>query len=302
MHISVYIHIQVACRYCGKRLLPRTLKHHLHYFCGPGAQRTARLGLRDKKRAAPVIRSELVLGKGAAALVAGARGVQDSEVQGDQGGGEGTKRRGVGQVGGGVVGGEGGRGPPTPFNIFREYVDEQRTQGETAGGTGGSREGDAAMEDIARVDDAAMGAREMYGGLADTQGGGREEGGGWGENGGKGEQGAGKDGDDAADEAEVDEGEQGAGMDGDDGVDEAAAIQRHLESVSTLHGVEWHRVILDEAHRIKVYISVCMHTHRYTDIKIYLYRHRHRRGAPHQRIHICMYAYIQIYRYKDMFE
>ena len=61
--ISVYIHTKVACRYCGKRLLPRTLKHHLHYFCGPGAQRTARLGLRDKKRAAPVIRSELVFGK-----------------------------------------------------------------------------------------------------------------------------------------------------------------------------------------------------------------------------------------------
>ena len=54
---------KVACHYCSKRLLPRTLRHHLHYFCGPGAQRTARLGLRDKKRAAPVIRSELVLGK-----------------------------------------------------------------------------------------------------------------------------------------------------------------------------------------------------------------------------------------------
>ena len=41
---------KVACGYCGKKLLPRSLKHHQHYFCGPASRRTAKLRLRDKKR------------------------------------------------------------------------------------------------------------------------------------------------------------------------------------------------------------------------------------------------------------
>ena len=52
--------------------------------------------------------------------------------------------------GGGGVGKEGGRGPPTPFNIFREYVDEQGRRGghgETPAGTGVLREEDTVLVD-----------------------------------------------------------------------------------------------------------------------------------------------------------
>ena len=40
----------VACEYCGKKLLPRSLVTHKKYFCGPDAVRTAKLAKREKKR------------------------------------------------------------------------------------------------------------------------------------------------------------------------------------------------------------------------------------------------------------
>jgi len=41
--------LKVACKYCGKKLLPRKLILHNQYFCGPNAKRTKKLALRDKK-------------------------------------------------------------------------------------------------------------------------------------------------------------------------------------------------------------------------------------------------------------
>ena len=40
----------VPCRWCGKKLLPRSLVTHLKYFCGPDAVRTAKLAKREKTR------------------------------------------------------------------------------------------------------------------------------------------------------------------------------------------------------------------------------------------------------------
>ncbi len=37
------------CEYCGRRFLPRTLKTHLMYFCGPNAKRTAKQAKTEKK-------------------------------------------------------------------------------------------------------------------------------------------------------------------------------------------------------------------------------------------------------------
>jgi DNA repair protein RAD16 len=33
---------KVACEYCGRKLLPKSLAVHLNYFCGPDAVRTER--------------------------------------------------------------------------------------------------------------------------------------------------------------------------------------------------------------------------------------------------------------------
>ena len=85
-----------------------------------------------------------------------------------------------------------------------------------------------------------MYAGEVHESLTDTQGGAGEEG--------EGEVGSEK-------SENGGQGEQAAGKECDEEVDEAATIQRHLESVSALHGVHWHRVILDEAHRIKARTS-----------------------------------------------
>mmetsp|Transcript_9849 Transcript_9849/g.24246 ORF Transcript_9849/g.24246 Transcript_9849/m.24246 type:complete len:1443 (-) Transcript_9849:103-4431(-) len=41
---------KVTCKYCGRQFLPRTLKSHLHYFCGPNAKRTAKQAKTEKKR------------------------------------------------------------------------------------------------------------------------------------------------------------------------------------------------------------------------------------------------------------
>ena len=41
---------QVGCEYCGKRLLPRTLIVHQHYFCGPQAVRSEKLRKRQRKQ------------------------------------------------------------------------------------------------------------------------------------------------------------------------------------------------------------------------------------------------------------
>ena len=41
--------MKVACQYCGKKLLPRTLVVHQQYFCGPDAERSEKLKKRQKK-------------------------------------------------------------------------------------------------------------------------------------------------------------------------------------------------------------------------------------------------------------
>mmetsp|Transcript_31228 Transcript_31228/g.50098 ORF Transcript_31228/g.50098 Transcript_31228/m.50098 type:complete len:1402 (+) Transcript_31228:1890-6095(+) len=41
--------IKVPCEYCSKMFLPRKLRMHNMYFCGPNAIRTVKLALRDKK-------------------------------------------------------------------------------------------------------------------------------------------------------------------------------------------------------------------------------------------------------------
>ena len=42
--------MKVACEYCGKKLLPRTLVVHQQYFCGPEAELTEKLKKREKKQ------------------------------------------------------------------------------------------------------------------------------------------------------------------------------------------------------------------------------------------------------------
>eukprot|EP00756_Hemistasia_phaeocysticola_P066940 Hpha_TRINITY_DN9601_c0_g2::TRINITY_DN9601_c0_g2_i1::g.184583::m.184583/K15083/RAD16; DNA repair protein RAD16 len=46
---------KVPCQYCGKRYLPRTLISHLRFFCGPDAERSDKLALRDRKRKATAL-------------------------------------------------------------------------------------------------------------------------------------------------------------------------------------------------------------------------------------------------------
>mmetsp|Transcript_13524 Transcript_13524/g.49201 ORF Transcript_13524/g.49201 Transcript_13524/m.49201 type:complete len:1275 (-) Transcript_13524:156-3980(-) len=41
---------KVKCEFCNRLFLPRTLLVHQQYFCGPAAEKTARLKLREKKR------------------------------------------------------------------------------------------------------------------------------------------------------------------------------------------------------------------------------------------------------------
>eukprot|EP00658_Telonema_sp_P-2_P018433 TRINITY_DN17234_c0_g1_i1.p1 TRINITY_DN17234_c0_g1~~TRINITY_DN17234_c0_g1_i1.p1 ORF type:complete len:607 (+),score=111.08 TRINITY_DN17234_c0_g1_i1:191-2011(+) len=41
--------MKVACKYCGKKLLPRTLVVHQQYFCGPDAELSEKLRKREKK-------------------------------------------------------------------------------------------------------------------------------------------------------------------------------------------------------------------------------------------------------------
>merc|ERR1719238_429274 len=40
---------KVQCKYCGKLFLPDKLKVHQKYFCGPNAERTAKLQKQEKK-------------------------------------------------------------------------------------------------------------------------------------------------------------------------------------------------------------------------------------------------------------
>jgi len=40
---------RVTCKYCKRKFLPRTLRSHLHYFCGPNAKRTAKQAKTEKK-------------------------------------------------------------------------------------------------------------------------------------------------------------------------------------------------------------------------------------------------------------
>ena len=47
---SVVDEAKVQCQYCQKMFLPRTLITHLKYFCGPEAEKTAKLKLREKKQ------------------------------------------------------------------------------------------------------------------------------------------------------------------------------------------------------------------------------------------------------------
>eukprot|EP01062_Namystynia_karyoxenos_P006440 TRINITY_DN12253_c0_g3_i1.p1 TRINITY_DN12253_c0_g3~~TRINITY_DN12253_c0_g3_i1.p1 ORF type:complete len:1155 (+),score=498.32 TRINITY_DN12253_c0_g3_i1:72-3536(+) len=48
---------KVPCQYCGRGFLYRTLQVHLRYFCGPDAERSAKLALRERKQKETALRA-----------------------------------------------------------------------------------------------------------------------------------------------------------------------------------------------------------------------------------------------------
>ena len=93
----------VQCRWCAKKLLPRSLVTHQKYFCGPDAVRTAKLAKREKKQDAANEKAmrTLRIKKGDAADV-----VDVVEANGTDGKGTEKKRKAL----------------PTPGNFYRELM------------------------------------------------------------------------------------------------------------------------------------------------------------------------------------
>ena len=230
------------------------------------SRRTAKQRLQEKKKQ-PTIRSELILGKvsaGGATLpqrAVSGKGSPGKRASPERRGGEergeagkiaSPERRGGGKkpspqrraeesrAQGRGLGAGGDEGlPPTPFNIFREHVRKLELDGAQGGkGWGGGAGGEVGGEETV----LAGGGEEGAGGEGEEV---EEEGG-----------------EEEEARAEVVAGKEAGGEEGEDGQDVGGdlkndddGIEQELKSCSPLHGVEWHRVVLDEAHRIKAWSS-----------------------------------------------